>query len=136
MITHSFGVIPLRRNNCGQWEVLLIQHRHGLHWSFPKGHAEIGEDPIQTAFRELLEETGLSVVSLLTPAIFSENYQFISKGQLVSKTVGYYVALVEGTLRLQFEEVLASKWVLLAEAPASLSFPESQHLCLKVLAIL
>ena len=53
----SFGIVPLQCVN-EQWQVLLVQHQAG-HWAFPKGHAEIGEEPKQTAERELLEETGL-----------------------------------------------------------------------------
>ena len=56
----SFGIIPLRR--VGEaWEIFLVVHRHGLHVGFPKGHADLGEDEILTATRELKEETGLSV---------------------------------------------------------------------------
>ena len=36
---------------------LLIQHQAG-HWAFPKGHANPGESPAETARREFAEETG------------------------------------------------------------------------------
>ena len=41
--------------------LLLLRHRHGGHWSFPKGHVEGEETEIETALREIREETGLSV---------------------------------------------------------------------------
>ena len=45
--------------------VLLLQYPQG-HWSFPKGHVEASDlDNFSTAQRELLEETGISKVSLI-----------------------------------------------------------------------
>lgn len=39
------------------YKTLLLQKTNNK-WSFPGGHAEIGEDPYQTAKRECYEETG------------------------------------------------------------------------------
>jgi diadenosine hexaphosphate hydrolase (ATP-forming) len=39
-------------------EVLLIRQRDGS-WVFPKGHIEPGEDPLNTARREVEEEAGV-----------------------------------------------------------------------------
>lgn len=41
-------------------EALLLQHLDG-HWGFPKGHIEENETEIQTALREVKEETNLDV---------------------------------------------------------------------------
>ncbi|MBD3304395.1 NUDIX domain-containing protein, partial [Candidatus Woesearchaeota archaeon] len=38
---------------------LLVKHKEGGHWDFPKGHAEEGETEEETALREIYEETGL-----------------------------------------------------------------------------
>ena len=40
--------------------VLLVKHNAG-HWDFPKGHMEDGETEIETAIREVKEETNLDV---------------------------------------------------------------------------
>jgi 8-oxo-dGTP pyrophosphatase MutT (NUDIX family) len=42
-------------------QVLLVQGAETGKWSFPKGHLEKGESPIQTALREFYEETGLNL---------------------------------------------------------------------------
>jgi len=41
-----------------QGQVLLV-NQNGTTWSLPKGHVEPGEDPIQTASREIMEESGV-----------------------------------------------------------------------------
>ena len=56
----SCGAVVYRYNN-DVLEVLLIRHRFGGHWSFPKGHVEEGENEFQTALREVKEETNLSI---------------------------------------------------------------------------
>jgi 8-oxo-dGTP pyrophosphatase MutT (NUDIX family) len=42
----------------GKIEYLLLNYAAG-HWDFPKGNIENGEDEIQTARREIQEETGI-----------------------------------------------------------------------------
>ena len=61
-MTHekSCGALIYRKKQ-GEYELLLIRHRSGGHWSFPKGHVENNETEIETALREIREETGLRV---------------------------------------------------------------------------
>ena len=47
------------REHDGETQLLLLKHRCGGHWSFPKGHMEAGETEMETALREIREETGL-----------------------------------------------------------------------------
>lgn len=43
-------------------EVLLVHHTYGVcNWEIPGGGGEPGESPMETAVREVLEETGLQV---------------------------------------------------------------------------
>jgi len=39
-----------------------LNHFDGYYWTFPKGHPEDGELPIETAVRETLEETGVTPI--------------------------------------------------------------------------
>lgn len=132
----SYGIIPVRKKGKkGAWEVLLIQHHHG-HWSFPKGHAEAEEEPLQAAARELKEETGLSISKLLSEDPLIEKYQFTQKGELVFKTVYYFIASVMGQVVLQESELKAYQWVLLEEAYKHVTFPESQRLSMAAFNLL
>jgi 8-oxo-dGTP pyrophosphatase MutT (NUDIX family) len=41
-------------------ELVLVQQGQGSRWSFPKGHVEEGESPLEAARREIYEECGLT----------------------------------------------------------------------------
>ncbi len=56
--------------------ILSRQYRHGVRniiWEFPGGMVEPGEDPLEGARRELLEETGYSAGQLLPTGVLSPN---------------------------------------------------------------
>lgn len=52
----SAGVVVVRRSRAG-WRLLVL--RVYRNWDFPKGGAEAGESPLQTALREAEEEADL-----------------------------------------------------------------------------
>lgn len=128
----SFGIVPLAQKQ-GVWHVFLILHKAGRHWSFPKGRSSPGETPLETAKRELKEETGLEVVSLLRETPFSENYLFKRRGKMTSKRVEYFPAVVTGEPKLQPEEIREGRWVDLKTALQVLSFPEARAICQEIL---
>ncbi len=123
----SFGVVPFS-NEGGIWKVLLILHREGNHWGFPKGRAQPNETPLESAKRELQEETGLVIKQVLIDQPMVEQYQFRRKKQIIVKVVHYFAAFVEGSLHLQQEEVRDAKWLTLPEAIKQLSFREARHI--------
>src|SRR5262245_50441854 len=56
-LTHAGGVVCRKRG--GDVEYLLAQaSKNRAQWVLPKGHIEPGEDPRETAVREVKEETG------------------------------------------------------------------------------
>lgn len=66
MVCHfekSCGAVVFRRKS-GNVEYLLIKNKRGTNWGFPKGHVELGETEMQTAMREVREETGLNISPL------------------------------------------------------------------------
>lgn len=130
----SYGFIPLRKGPKG-WEVAIVSHHKGF-WGFPKGHLDEGETPRQGAERELLEETGLKVVRYLSDEEFSENYHFFYQHQRIYKTVVYFIAIVEGVLTPQKEELADAQWVPLDKAEQRLTYPESQSIARKVIELL
>ncbi len=109
----SFGIIPLRFEN-GAWHVFIVQHLLGNHWGFPKGHGEAGESPKDSAERELLEETGLRVVRYLPHPYLVETYCYDKAGHgRIDKEVQLFLAEVTSLFKLQREELIDGKWILL-----------------------
>lgn len=137
ILDESFGIIPIRRKSDGAWEVFLILHKSGHHWSFPKGHKNFDtEDSFAAAERELREETGLRVANRLPLPSLHETYEFRHHGGLVRKKVEYFVAEVEGEPVLQPEEIRDGRWILLSDAHQLLTFKEAQAICSRVIQLL
>ena len=130
-----YGIIPLKRLD-GQWQVLLIKHKRGSYWSFPKGHGEFGEDAYQAATRELREETGLQIKKYLSEESIIERYNFVAKGESIHKTVTYFLAEVEGEVILQKNEVMDAKWVPIVQAEGEMTFKEGKKICRRILHLL
>lgn len=127
----SFGVIPLMHKK-DQWSVFIILHKQGNHWGFPKGKAADGEDPKQSAIRELKEETNLKVEKLLEEEPISEEYTYYREGKKVHKKVHYFPAIVSGALLLQPDEIRDGKWLSFEEAKKQLTFDEARRICTHV----
>jgi len=84
------GGVIWRHNIDGDVEILLVHRPRYDDWTLPKGKLEDGEALIACAYRELLEETGLSVK--LGPYIGSVEY-FVPDGL---KQVAYWSASLIG----------------------------------------
>ena len=73
-IERSAGAVIFRRQG-GRILYLLLQHMRG-HWAFPKGHIEGVERPIETARREIKEETGLTRIRFIPSYKETINFRF------------------------------------------------------------
>lgn len=130
----SYGIIPLKKDQ-DDFVVLLIQQHKG-YWSFPKGHGDGDETHLESAARELKEETGLTILELVYNEPIVERYVFNSGDKEVHKTVTYFLALVDGVLELQEDEILSAKWVKLKDASDHVTYPEAKALAKQVFEIL
>lgn len=127
----SCGVVPLKKEG-DRIFVLIIVHKGGKHRGFPKGHKDPGETDLQTAERELKEETGLSISRWISLVPYVEIYTFYKVRQKIQKRVSYFPAFVEGNLVLQSEEIVDARWVPIEEAQNYLTFKEAKDICKKV----
>lgn len=116
----SFGAVIINEKK----EFLLIKHRNGEHWDFPKGHKEVDESDKETAIREVLEETGLQV-RLIDG--FREKSRY-SPRPGVQKTVTYFMGFSMGHVTIQEEEVLEFEYLPFEEAKERITFPESREI--------
>ena len=132
----SCGVIPLYKNSDGEFEVLLIKNKMGRHRSFPKGHVEAGETPMETAKRECREETGLQFVTI-DDKIFSEQHSFPRKGETIEKHVHYFVGITESNeVTIDPKEIKDYLWLPLEATKKQLTFFSDRQLRDKVLKYL
>lgn len=90
MLMESLGGVVYQQTNNGL-KLVLCGRDIPRKWCLPKGTPEKGETRIQTALREVSEETGLMVRTQIY--IGSIHYQFlrISDNTKVQKTVHYYL---------------------------------------------
>lgn len=80
----SCGIVLARETEDG-FVTLMLRAYH--HWDFPKGLLEDGETPLDTAVRELEEETGIATVNFAWGERYVETGPY-SRG----KTARYYLA--------------------------------------------
>ena len=128
----SFGIIPLRKIE-REWKVFLIHQYsrigNNTYWVLPKGHAEVGESEVETAIRELKEETGFVAEKILEEPAFSLQYKFIFDGIEIAKKVTYFIGLIpEGEPQLQVEEVREAGWFGLDQANDRLDYQNTKDM--------
>lgn len=125
----SYGVIPITQVH-GVWSVFLI-HQFGSagdeYWTFPKGHPEAGETNIQSATRELFEETGLIPQELLTDNTYEQTYSFQYEGMRIDKKVVFYVGIVTASaFVIQEKEIKEAGWFTFRDAYERLTYDRSK----------
>lgn len=119
------GIIPISLM-FDEIHLLLVQHRKGSYWGFPKGHVLNPEEDLRiAAIRELKEETNVEVLRFLEIEPLQEQYTFYRGEIEIFKTVWYYFAETKATFSLQREEILDAKWVKLQELFLFASYPSS-----------
>ena len=87
----SCGIVLLNSN-----KVLLLQHPDTTtsgHWDFPKGHIEKGEDEIQTALRELKEETSIDNVKIIGDFNHLISYNLLRGKKTILKEVVFFLGI-------------------------------------------
>jgi len=123
----SCGSIIYRKDENDTYLYLVILHTvsRGGHWDFPKGKVEDGESEKETALREVLEETGLSI-SMKND--FREEVKY-SPAPNVMKTVVFFLAHPD-TMRITLseEELEDFEWLSYDEALRQLTFQNAKDL--------
>lgn len=112
--------------------VLLIENKRSLHWSFPKGHKEMDETDVQTALREVLEETNVKI------KLYSNHYCVINyePKPKVSKDVVYFLAEYDGgELKAQDSEVTNIGWFTIEEAMNKITYQQEKEVLESLLKV-
>ncbi len=121
----SCGALVIKQSD-GIFYLLVLKHKFSENWSFPKGHVESGETEVQTALREVREETGLKI-DLIDG--FKERVVYYPKPN-IRKQVVYFLGSVDENagIRCQEEEIQEIKWVRLDSAQRIVKFRNDKRL--------
>jgi 8-oxo-dGTP pyrophosphatase MutT (NUDIX family) len=114
-------VVALNESN----RVLMQLRSDTKSWGFPGGSSELGDSLLETAQRELLEETGLTASSLTFVTILSGKEFFFTypNGDQVYNVSAVYVARgLSGELKMDSES-LELRWCELDALPNNLAGP-------------
>jgi len=124
MAEKSCGAIIFRYIK-GEVEFLLVKQK-SMNWGFAKGHVEKGETEIETALREVKEETNLDVDIL--PYFKEQVYFFMRK---TKKQVIFFLAKVKpdsANMKLQETEILDATWATYQESKQLLKFTNTKQM--------
>ena len=115
----SCGFVVYRDTDQGR-EYLIIQVSHG-EYGFPKGHVEEGETELETAIRELKEETALEVQ--VVEGFRREIAYRLKANMNITKQAVYFLGKAkDGPIVCQESELLGAQFLPLEQALAQLSF--------------
>lgn len=136
----SYGIIPLRRVG-DEWEVFLIHQfskiGNNSYWVFPKGHPDDVESPLQTALRELKEETNLVPTKVESEPTFKLEYSFVFDETKIDKTVEFFIGVIEETeFKVDTIEVKEAGWYTLDAAAERLDYQDTKQMFIKARAFI
>ncbi len=116
---------------------LLVHSKRNGRWGFPKGHIEKGESEIDTAKREIFEETGIKDVQFIE-GFRQEDIYIIdgtipqTKGRTAEKHSIYFLCkTLEEPNRFDKEEITEFRWADIDESMKLLSFDNQKDIIKK-----
>lgn len=121
------GAVVYRRNDAGDIEYLLLQSQNKGHfWGFPKGHVEGQETLLETAQREIKEETQLVLPIDTSFHVYTE-YDLPNGNR---KQMTLYTAELNQSedIQLQVEEIKNCGWFTYADARERLTYDNLREL--------
>lgn len=128
----SFGIVCVHKSENGELEFLIVKHVGGDHWAFSKGTPEKGEEPLETAIRELEEETNISISNLeiKEDVTFQEEYTYVtSDNKNMHKVNTFYLGFVRDKNEAKVnipDEISEVLWLNYEEAKERLTHEEAR----------
>ena len=114
---------------------LLIQHSVKLgesdHWDFPKGHIEGNETELETASRELEEETGIREFRLVDGFKEKISYNIHRDSKVIPKEVTFFLAESPTKKVKLSSEHQNYKWLNFSSAHNQLTYSNAKEVLVK-----
>jgi bis(5'-nucleosidyl)-tetraphosphatase len=104
-------------------EFLVIQHENGGHWGFPKGHVNVGETEVETAKREIAEETGLHVGFREG---FYERIYYLTPKERRKEVVFFLSRVRRPRVHIRRSEIRAYRWLRYWETREMLTYENTK----------
>ena len=113
-------------------KVLLLRHssissQEGGHWDFPKGHIDDGETEIQTALRELEEETGIAHANVIDGFRDTITYIFSREQKQIGKEVVFFLATTKESKVILSHEHIDYSWLDFDSAFSRLTYDNARQ---------
>lgn len=129
----SCGAVVFTREN-GQVKYLLVANLEGI-YGFPKGHVEEGETEVETALREVREETGLTV-RLIDGFRTTDEHPIPQKVNTMKQVVYFLGEYARQEVACQQEELSGAYLVSYEEAMGMFQFESSRRVLAEAHAFL
>ncbi len=129
--TSAGGVVVDVRSGTAWLALIARYNRAGrLEWCLPKGHVEPGETLVETAVREVAEETGIYGRALIT--LGTIDYWFSTPRFRIHKRVHHYLLeALDGEITVDNDpdqEAVDAAWFRLDEVDARLTFANERRI--------
>ena len=127
----SYGGVVVR----GDEMIVIVPRGRRRVLGLPKGGANPGETPEQTAEREVREETGITARA--SERLGQVDYSYRRGGRVIAKTVHFYLCRFEaGDTADHDHEVDDARWMPLRETRRRLSYPGERAMVERALSVL
>jgi len=120
----SCGAVVYRKLG-SEVEFRAVKSKVNGHWGFPKGQMEKGESEEETAKREVLEETGLSIILLDG---FRTRIEYILSESRFKEVIFFIGRTSEQFVNIQQEEIHEFKWLKYNNMLELLTFGNSKEI--------
>jgi 8-oxo-dGTP pyrophosphatase MutT (NUDIX family) len=127
----SYGGVVVR----GDDVIVIVPRGRRRILGLPKGGANAGESPEDTAAREVREETGINVA--VRERLGQVDYTYRRGGRPIEKTVHFFLCEFEdGDTADHDHEVDDARWMPLVDARRRLTYPGEREMIERALSIL